>query len=297
MTVTPVTAPPQGLNTSAPARRRRRGKIGRTIAIAVALFFALAPLYWMVSTSLKPGIEATRRDPTMLPNDVTAENYQKLFSENLPFGSFAVNSIVTALAAAVISVLLSALGGYALSRGTFRLREPISYLVLIAQMLPLVVLLGPLYLLLLNAELVNTLPGLVVGYISFAVPFGMWLMKGFFDAVPREVEEAARVDGYPRWQILFRVVLPLTVPGLFTTGTFVFIESWNNLIYPLTLINTIDKQTLPAGLILSFTGQFKTDWGGMMAASVVTTLPLLVAFFAIQRSMVRGLTAGAVAGE
>lgn len=283
-----------------PVRRRaqkRVGTLGRNIGIGVALFFALSPLYWMVTTSLKTDLEATRQDPSLWPEELTASNYHELINGNLPFGSFALNSIITALAAAVIGMVLSALGGYALSRGTFRLREPISYLVLIAQMLPLVVLLGPLYLLLLNAKLVNTLPGLVVGYISFAVPFGMWLMKGFFDAVPREVEEAARVDGYPRWQILFRVVLPLTIPGLLTTGTFVFIESWNNLIYPLTLINTMDKQTLPGGLILSFTGQFKTDWAGMMAASCVTTIPLLVAFFAIQRSMVRGLTAGAVAGE
>lgn len=303
--MTSVSAAPQsgssGRNGPPAGRTSRRrvhaGTLGRNMGIGVALFFALAPLYWMVTTSLKPESEATRSDPTMVPESLSTENYERLISGDLPFGSFLFNSVATALAAAVIGMVLSALGGYALSRGNFRLREPISYLVLVAQMLPLVVLLGPLYLLLLRADLVNTLPGLVVGYISFAVPFGMWLMKGFFDAVPREVEEAARVDGYPRWQILFRVVLPLTVPGLLTTGTFVFIESWNNLIYPLTLVNTMDKQTLPSGLILSFTGQFKTDWGGMMAASFVTTIPLLIAFFAIQRSMVRGLTAGAVAGE
>jgi ABC-type glycerol-3-phosphate transport system permease component len=122
------------------------------------------------------------------------------------------------------------------------------------------------------------------------------MLKSFIDAVPIEVEEAARVDGYRRWQILFRVVVPLILPGLLTTATFVFMEAWNNLIYPLTFVTTLEKQTLPAALVLTFTGQFKTDWGGMMAAATLTTLPLMIAFFAVQRSMVRGLMSGAVAG-
>jgi ABC-type glycerol-3-phosphate transport system permease component len=122
------------------------------------------------------------------------------------------------------------------------------------------------------------------------------MMKSFIDAVPIEVEEAARVDGYPRLQILMKVVVPLILPGLLTTGTFVFMEAWNNLIYPLTFVTTIERQTLPAALVLTFTGQFKTDWGGMMAAATLTTLPLMIAFFTVQRSIVRGLTSGALAG-
>ncbi|AYY13180.1 carbohydrate ABC transporter permease [Actinobacteria bacterium YIM 96077] len=279
------------------ARRQRGGRAARNVGIAVALFFALAPIYWMLSTSFKPELEATQSDPSLLPNEYTMGNYQSLFNGAMPFGSFVVNSVITAAAAALISLVLSAFGGYALSKGNFRLREPMSFLILLTRMLPLVVLLGPLYLLLLNANLINTMLGLIIGYISFAVPFGVWLMKGFFDGVPKEVIEAARVDGYPRWQILLRVALPLTIPGLLTTATFIFIDVWNNIIYPLALINTIENQVLPSGLMLSFTGQFKTNWGGMMAASVLTSIPLLIAFFAIQRSMVRGLTAGAVAGE
>jgi ABC-type glycerol-3-phosphate transport system permease component len=163
-------------------------------------------------------------------------------------------------------------------------------------MLPLVVLIGPLYLLLYRAHLLNTYIGLIIGYTTFAIPFGAWMMKGFFDGIPREIEEAARVDGYSRMGILFRVVVPMSVPGILTTGVFVFINSWNNLLYPLTLMSTNTKQTLPAGLLQSFTGTFKTDWGGMMAAAVITSLPLIIAFFAVQRSMVKGMTAGAVAG-
>ena len=278
-------------------RRFRSGKVLQTVAVVVALLVALAPVYWMLATSFKTTLEIARRHPTPWPEEFTVGNYDKLTGQSLPFTSFLFNSVVASLVAAVLTVVLSLLGGYSLSRGRYRLQGPLSYLVLVVRMLPLVVLIGPLYLLLLNANLLNTLTGLIIGYTSFVVPFGVWMMKSFFDAVPREVEEAARIDGYPRWQILFRVVLPLVVPGIFTTATFVFMESWNNLLYPLTFIHTLENQTLPGGLLLSFTGQFKTDWGGMMAASCITTLPLLIAFFAIQRSMVRGLTAGAVAGE
>jgi ABC-type glycerol-3-phosphate transport system permease component len=172
----------------------------------------------------------------------------------------------------------------------------VGYAILVFRMLPMVVLLAPLYLLLLYAHLLDSAAGLVVGFTTFGLPFAVWMIKTFIDAVPIEVEEAARVDGYPRWQILARVVVPLIVPGLLTTGAFVFMEAWNNLIFPLSFITTLDKQTLPAALVVTFSGQFKTDWGGMMAAATVTTLPLMVAFFAVQRSMVRGLTSGAVAG-
>jgi ABC-type glycerol-3-phosphate transport system permease component len=157
-------------------------------------------------------------------------------------------------------------------------------------------MLAPLYLMMLATGLLDSLAGLVVGFTTFGLPFAIWMMKGFIDSVPIEIEEAARVDGYGRWAILARIVVPLVLPGLLTTATFVFMESWNNLIFPLSLMTTLAKQTLPAAIQLSFTGQFKTDWGGMMAASTVTTLPLMFAFFAVQRSMVRGLTAGAVAG-
>lgn len=283
-----------------PAARQRRfgiGKVLQAIVLAVALMVVFAPVYWMLTTSFKKSLEVARLNPTYWPQEFTGANYDKLTGESLPFTSFLVNSVITSLAAALLTVVLSVLGGYSLSRGKYRLKGLMSYLVLIVRMLPLVVLVGPLYLLLLHGKMLDSQIGLIVGYTSFVVPFGVWLMKSFFDAVPVEVEEAARIDGYPRWQILLRVVLPLVMPGILTTATFVFMESWNNLLYPLTFIHTLENQTLPGGLLLSFTGQFKTDWGGMMAASCVTTLPLLIAFFAIQRSMVRGLTSGAVAGQ
>jgi len=281
------------------APRSRRLPIGRSaVIVIVALFlvWTLWPIYWMVSTSLKSAQEATNLNPTIFPHTLTGANYQGLFGSSLPFGNYFVNSVVTAVVSAVVAVFISTLAGYSFSRGGYKLNGATSIFVLATQMLPLVVLIGPLYLLLLKAHLLNTYLGLVLGYTSFAIPFGAWMMKGFFDGIPREIEEAARVDGYSRLGILFRVVLPMSTAGLVTTAVFVFMNTWNNLLYPLTLITSSSKQTLPAGLLQSFSGTFKTDYGGLMAASLITSLPLIVAFFLVQRSMVRGMTSGALAG-
>jgi len=276
--------------------KRRSARAFRTVVLLLALAWSLAPIYWMLATSFKDELEAARLDPTLWPHDATIANYTGLWTGSLPFGSFFASSLVTCLVTAVVAVAIATPAAYALSRAQFRLRTTVGYAILVFRMLPLVVLLAPLYLLLLHARLLDTHAGLVVGFTTFGLPFAVWMMKSFVDAVPIEIEEAARVDGYSRWEILLKVVAPLILPGLTTTATFVFMEAWNNLIYPLTFLTTLEKQTLPAALVLSFTGQFKTDWGGMMAASTVTTLPLMIAFFAVQRSMVRGLTSGAVAG-
>lgn len=285
--------------TMAAAPRPRRpgiGRLARIAVIALALAWSLAPVYWMLATSFKTELEATRLNPTLWPLHPTLANYAGLAGQSLPFFSFFLNTLLSCLATAVLAIVIATPAAYALSRGQFRLRGPFSYGILLFRMLPLVVMLAPLYLLLMAAHLLDSMAGLVVGFTSFGLPFAVWMMKGFIDTVPIEVEEAARVDGYRRGQILMKVVLPLILPGLLTTATFVFMEAWNNLIYPLSFITTMGRQTLPAALVLTFTGQFKTDWGGMMAASAITTLPLMIAFFAVQRSMVRGLTAGAVAG-
>jgi ABC-type glycerol-3-phosphate transport system permease component len=267
------------------------------VIVAVFSVWTLWPVYWMVSTSLKNPQEATSLSPTVWPHSLTGANFSALFNGSLPFTTYFVNSLLTSVITALVAVVLSTLAGYGFSRGGYRLNGAASVVVLATQMIPLVVLIGPLYLMLLHVHLLNTYLGLIVGYTSFAVPFGAWLMKGFFDGMPREIEEAARVDGYSRLGILVRVVVPLSAPGLITTAVFVFMNTWNNLLYPLTLVDSDNRQTLPPGLMQSFAGTFKTDWGGMMAASLITSIPLVIAFFLVQRSMVRGLTAGALAGS
>jgi ABC-type glycerol-3-phosphate transport system permease component len=272
------------------------GRVARIVAIGLALAWSLAPIAWLLVTSFKSELEATRLEPTLLPEAPTLINYVGLLGATLPFATFFLNTVLSCLATAIVAVVIATPAAYALSRGRFRLRHAAGTAIRVVRMFPLVVLLAPLYLMLLNARLLDTLTGLVLGFTTFGLPFAVWMLKSFIDAVPIEIEEAARVDGYKRWEILLRIVVPLIVPGLLTTGAFVFMEAWNNLVYPITFLTTIEKQTLPAALMMTFNGQFKTDWGGMMAASAVTTIPLMAAFFAVQRSMVRGLTAGSLAG-
>jgi ABC-type glycerol-3-phosphate transport system permease component len=266
------------------------------VAILIGIALTAGPLYWMVVSSFKNRIEVVSLEPTIVPHDPTAENYTNLVTGGLPFGNFFLNSVLTAVLTAIVATVICTLAGYSFSRGNYRLRGPLSMSVLVVQMLPFVVLVGPLYLLMSSYNLLNTYVGLILGYTTFALPFGTWMMKGFIDAIPREIEEAARVDGYKRLGILVRVVVPLCLPGLATTATMIFIESWNNLLYPLVLMSQTEKLTLPPGLLQSFSGEFQFDWGGMMAATTVTSIPLVAAFFAVQRYMVHGMTAGALSG-
>jgi multiple sugar transport system permease protein len=279
--------------------RRARTGLGGLAAVVVVGFFVLwtlAPLYWMLATSFKDALEASRPNPTVWPAHATAQNYVGLVTGNIPFPLFLLNSIVTSVGAALTTTVLATLAAYSFSRGRYLLRGPLMYVVLATQMLPLAVLLIPLYLLFLRAGLLDTYQGIILGYCSFTLPFGAWMMKGFIDAVPREIEDAARVDGASPTVVLLRIVTPMVLPGLLTTATFTFMNTWNNLLFPLTFTTAMERRTLPAGLLLSFSGVFKTDWGGMMAASVVTTLPLAIGFLFLQRALVRGLTAGGLAG-
>lgn len=281
------------------AARRRPPRPGNLVAVVVVGFFVLwtlAPLYWMLATSFKDALDAARPSPTLWPAQATVQNYLGLVTGNIPFPLFLLNSVVTSLGAALATTVLATLAAYSFSRGRYLLRGPLMYAVLATQMLPLVVLLIPLYLLFLRADLLDTYQGVVLGYCSFTLPFGAWMMKGFIDAVPREIEDAAKVDGASPTAVLVRIVTPMVLPGLLTTATFTFMNAWNNLLFPLTFTTAMERRTLPAGLLLSFTGVFKTDWGGMMAASVVTTLPLAIGFLFLQRALVRGLTAGGLSG-
>ncbi len=173
------------------------GKGVQYLLIAVALFWTLAPIYWMLSTSFKTELEATRLDPTLFPEAPTFANYVGLAGSSMPFFKFFLNSVLSCLLAAVVAVVIAVPAAYALSRAKFRAADAVGYTILVVRMFPMVVLLAPLYLVLLNTGLLNTLFGLVVGYTTFGLPFAVWMLKGFIDAVPIEIEEAARVDGYP----------------------------------------------------------------------------------------------------
>jgi multiple sugar transport system permease protein len=191
---------------------------------------------------------------------------------------------------------IASLAGYAVSRLRFPGKRPLLLGILATQMFPHVLILISLYGMFRQLHLMNTHLGLIFSFTTFAVPFSVWMMKGFFDGIPHEIEEAALIDGCTRMGALRRVVLPLVSPGLLAVSLFSFLDGWNNLLYPLTLATSVEVRTIPPGLLLSFLGQFKHDWAGMMAASVVVTVPVIIIFVLLQRFLVRGLTAGAIKG-
>ncbi|MHB8619548.1 MAG: carbohydrate ABC transporter permease [Chloroflexota bacterium] len=285
----------------APTRRSRRRAPSiagwlRWGLIALALAWTFFPVYWMLATSLKSNLQLFATRIELWPSSPTFENYLGLASGASSVGRLFLNSAVTSVATAIVTVVLAILAGYSFSRGRYRLKGVVMYGTLATQMFPLVVLLIPLYLVYLRTHLLNSYLGLVISYCSFALPFGTWMMKEFIDSVPREIEEAAWVEGCGRLQSLRRVVIPVALPGIVATGVFAFLNAWNNLLFPLTLTNGMNMKTLPPGLLLAFTGQFKTDWAGLMAAATITTIPVVIGFIAVQRFLVEGLTQGAVRG-
>lgn len=277
-------------------RLRAFGRAAGAALLVLALVWTVFPVYWMLITSLKTNLAMFQPIPQLWPAAPTLDNYAQLATGASPVGRLFANSVLTSAATALVTVVLATLAGYSFSRGRYRLKGPVMYGTLATQMFPLVVLLIPLYLVYLRTGLLDTYVGLVLAYCAFSVPFGAWMMKAFIDAVPREIEEAAWVDGCSRLQSLLRVVVFVALPGIVATGVFAFLSAWNNLLFPLTLTSSMGMKTLPPGLLLAFTGQFKADWAGMMAAAMITTAPVVVGFAVAQRFLVEGLTKGALRG-
>ena len=264
------------------------------VARAVYLFVALFPLYWVLKISLTSTKLLFKESSNLFPSRLTLEQFASLFAST-PFLGFFKNSLIVSSATAIIATVLAAGCGFALSRFVFRGQGMMRGVLLATQIFPLVLLITPLYKLFIALHLVDTLQGLVLIYVVFNLPFAIFLMQGFFDGIPVELEEAALIDGCSRFQALWRVVLPLTRPGLVATLGFVFTGAWSELLFGLMLINSDTNKTVAVGL-LSFVGKFGVDWGQITAAAVLSLLPVLLFFGLIQRYLVSGLTAGAVKG-
>ena len=264
------------------------------VARAAYLLAALFPLYWVLKISLTSTKLLFKESSNLFPSRVTLEQFSSLFAST-PFPTFFKNSIVISSFTAIIATILAAGCGFALSRFVFRWQGLIRGLLLTTQIFPLVLLITPLYKLFIALHLVDTPQGLMLIYTVFNLPFAVFLMQGFFDGIPIELEEAALIDGCSRFQALWRVVLPLTRPGLVATLGFVFTGAWSELLFGLMLINSDTNKTVAVGL-LSFVGKFGVDWGQITAAAVLSLLPVLLFFALIQKYLVTGLTAGAVKG-
>ena len=273
---------------------RRRGARAATYAAAAAVgLFCAGPFAWMIVTSLKPDAEIFSRTPVVWPSDPLFSRYGEVLRSG--FGRALVNSALVATSTTVAGLAIAALAGYALARFRMPLRRWLILLVLSVQMFPAVVLVIPLFVVMRRLGLLDTHAGLVLAYLSFTCPLAIWILKGFVQGIPPELEEAAMIDGATRVGAMRRVVLPLLAPGLAATAIFSFIAAWNEFLFALTFVKDEAMRTLPVAL-QAFVGQSSTDWGLIMAASVFYTAPVVVFFLALHKRLVEGMVAGALRG-
>ncbi|HTJ56480.1 MAG TPA: carbohydrate ABC transporter permease [Devosiaceae bacterium] len=263
----------------------------------VALIFTVAaafPFVWMAISSLKSSQELYSVPPTWLPRSLTFQNYANvLFNSNIP--RYFLNSVVISVGASAVAILLAILAAYGFARFRFHGKRALQASILVSQLLPTATIIVPLYITFSSLGLVNTYAGLIIVYLIHTLPLCVWMLIGYFRAIPYEVEEAALIDGASRLLILFRIVLPLSIPGIVSTLVYSFVSSWNEFIFALVFATDSSVKTLPIGLA-EFTSEFNTDWGAVMAASMLMTLPIVILFFGIQKLFVGGMTSGATKG-
>jgi N,N'-diacetylchitobiose transport system permease protein len=274
--------------------RRRLRRVGVNLLGVFAFVAMVFPVYWMVATAFKQPFEILNFTPEFFPSPATLSNFENAL--NRPnFWSSVLNSLIVVIAVTALSMVLAFLAALALAKFRFRGRAAFVIVIIGVQMVPLNALIIPLYILLSRANQVDKLSGVVITYLTFVLPFCVWTMRGFMLGVPRDLEEAAMVDGSTRFGAFVRILLPLVAPGLVATSIFAFIQVWNEFIIAYVLLQSQDKQTLPVWLA-SFTTLRGTEWGPLMAAATLTALPVVIFFVLIHRRIAFGLTAGAVRG-
>jgi trehalose/maltose transport system permease protein len=277
--------------------RSRVAYLGWTAAFGMVLFYALIPVLWLVSLSLKtPG---TVEDKRFIPKEFTLDNYTALFQGGLdsPLLRPLINSVAIALIATTIAVTLASFTAYAIARLSFPGKTVILAGALAIAMFPPISVVGPLFDMWRRLGLYDTYPGLIIPYLTFALPLAIYTLVAFFREIPWELEQAAQVDGATPWQAFIKVILPLAAPGVFTAAILVFIFAWNDFVFAITLTSSDSARTVPAALAF-FTGpsQFTAPTANLAAAAVLVTIPIIVFVLIFQRRIVAGLTAGAVKG-
>ncbi|MCC7448224.1 MAG: carbohydrate ABC transporter permease [Anaerolineae bacterium] len=261
----------------------------------ILAFLFLFPIAWSILTSLKPTIEASASPPTFLPSYISLDNYAKLNTFGQGIWRHVGNSAFVAILTVIGSIILCTMGGYGFSRFHFRGKNALFVLILTTLMIPFQSILTPLFIVLRTLGLQNTLWGLALVYITFQLPFGIFLMRNSFDSVPREIEEAALLDGCSSMTLLYRVMLNIVRPGIITIGLFAFFNAWNEFIAALIFMTNSDNFTLPILLLSVQSGQWGTiDWGALQAGITIAMLPCLLLFLALQRHYINGLTSGAM---
>ncbi|WP_046471258.1 carbohydrate ABC transporter permease [Allosalinactinospora lopnorensis] len=289
-------------------RRLSRGlrRTGLYAAGTAVLVFAVFPVYWMVSTALKPVSEIFARQPRLLPGAPTLDHFDRVVNGQLipgvNFWQFLANSLFVTLGSVAVAAVMSLLAAVAIARFRFRLRTGLILLLMLIQMVPMEAMIISIFINFRHlqdvsgVQLLGNLTGIVIVYTAVALPITIMMLRGFVAAVPRELEEAAAIDGAGNWTVFWQILMPLVAPGLVAASIFAFITAWNEFIVALTFLGrSTENYTLPLTLSYYF-GRFGTEWGAIMAASTLLTIPVMIFFLFVQRRMVAGLTMGAVKG-
>lgn len=281
-----------------PRRRRRDAwSVLGWVYLAALLLFSVVPMAWMLSTSLKSQFAALQQPPQWIPGNPTLDHYRELLSPYSAVGRdflrYLFNSLWVSLTTTILGVVIAVPAAYAFSRFRFPGRDLLFFSVLVRNMFPAVVFLMPLFIMMRWLGLVNSFGSLILTYLTFGLPLSIWLLKGFYDNIPPELEQAARIDGASRFQAFWRVVMPLSSPGIIATAIYSFILAWNEYVYALTFLNDESRLTLPVGLQRFFT-EYVSNWPGLMAAAFIMSVPVVVLFLVLQKYFVRALTEGAI---
>jgi trehalose/maltose transport system permease protein len=274
--------------------RKLAGRALFYLLVAAIVVYTVFPFYWAIVSSLKAGSSLFQVD--FFPPDPAWDNYLAVFREQ-PFGRNILNSVIVSVSVVAVSLFLAVTASYALGRVQFRGRTTLLLVILGVSMFPQVAVLSGMFELIRWLDLYNNLMGLTLSYLIFTLPFTVWVLTTFMRELPKELEEAAVVDGASPWVIITRVFLPLMGPALATTGLLAFIAAWNEFLFALTFTLTNEMRTVPVAIaLITGTSQFELPWGRITAASIIVTVPLIVLVMIFQRKIVSGLTAGAVKG-
>jgi len=270
-------------------------KIVTYIVLIAFSIYCVFPFLWMLVTSLKPTDQIRTSHPSFFIENPTFSHFENVLV-NTKFITFFVNSLIVAITTTIISILVSIFAGYALSRfQRFKGVKIVNITMLLSQMIPGVLLLVPLYILMQRFGLLDTYASMILAYTTFMVPLCTFMLKGFFDSIPYELEEAAEIDGCARVRVIFQIILPISIPSLVATALFAFVNAWNEFMFGYVFINDEAHRTLTPGITL-FKGLYSTDWGSIMSASVLAVLPIVILFIYLQKYLIEGMTAGSVKG-
>ncbi|AIJ61855.1 carbohydrate ABC transporter permease [Brucella abortus] len=289
----------QSLSNAQHRMRRRIARVFYLVGLFLAMLVICLPGFWIVLSSLRPPVEIMAKPPVWIPQDISLDAYRTMFSGagagGVPVWDYFRNSIIVSVTSTVVSLIIGMSGGYAFARFRFRGKSATFLGFMLTRSVPGIALSLPLFMVYSRIGIIDTHFGLILTYVALNIPFTTWLIDGFFRQVPKDLAEAAQIDGCTRWQAFWQVEFPLAGPGIASAGIFAFLTCWNEYALASQLTRSVNSKTLPVGL-LDYTAEFTIDWRGMCALAVVMIVPALAVTFVIQKHLVSGLTFGAVKG-